>query len=195
MDNKPKDFMFVYNNINNVFDVVKRSTSRIPGAKIISEDINNYTVEMKIGGGLFSKGDNITITLDKVEDLQTKIYFDDHSKKGALATKNKNIEKLKLVIDTLLPKIKMDVESPNDTVKSNSPVTNNVVANNMVNSEPIVMPQDTGPLNNGVVINQEPAATETNEVESSQPTNNEVSQSKQKEDANYDPLKDFMNKI
>ncbi len=225
MDNKPKDFMFVYNNINNVFDAIKRSTNRIPSAKIISENIETYTIEMKIGGGLFSKSDNITITLEKLDDLQTKVYFDDHAKKGSLAKKNKNIEKLKLVIDSLLPKVKMDVASPNDTVNNNNQMDNNVINNGMVNTSPImeqsnmieqgnvqsVIPTQETVINSPIpdpVINNNPPVVENNqivattiveannqEVTNQVSNNNDLAQSKQKENSDVDPLSEFMSKM
>ena len=110
VDNRPKEIMFAYNNINNVFDAVKRAADRI-GIKVLNEDINTFTVELEGKGGIFSKGDPITINLEKVKDLQTKIYFDDHSKKGTLASKNETVEKMKLMINQLLPKMKMPEES------------------------------------------------------------------------------------
>ena len=102
-----KDIMLVYNNINNVFGIVKRSADRIAGAKVVNEDINTFQIDMEFNSGMFSKNELVTINLEKINDLQTKIIFDDHSQKGVVAEKNKNIENLKMIIDSLMPKIKV----------------------------------------------------------------------------------------
>ncbi len=132
MDNKPKEIMFAYNNINNVFDVVKRAADRI-GVKVLNEDINTFTIELEGKGGMFSKGDPITITLEKVKDLQTKIYFDDHSSKGTLSSKNDTIERMKMMVDQLLPKMKMPEESneSNDEMNANNQVPDYTIGNNI----------------------------------------------------------------
>jgi hypothetical protein len=132
MDNKPKEIMFAYNNINNVFDVVKRAADRI-GVKVLNEDINTFTIELEGKGGMFSKGDPITITLEKVKDLQTKIYFDDHSSKGTLSSKNDTIERMKMMVDQLLPKMKMPDESneTNNEMNANNQVPDYTIGNNI----------------------------------------------------------------
>ena len=181
------NFMLLYNNIEDVYNACLNSVNRMPLSSINSENREANTIVTSFGGGLFSKGEDITITLDAISDTQTKVNFASSvvDNNNVTPKPNKNIEKLKVALESLLPKPVLEEtlekrEMPSPMGVSQEPVNNNPM-----------------PVNN-VVMPNEPSIPDEHFEDYKQldikPISNEPSDSsKIKED--YDPLGDFMNKL
>ena len=99
-------FTLLYNNIEDVYRACLDSVNRMPLSKIISENYGTKTIVIGFSGSLFSKGEEITVTLEPINNNQTKLVFKSNivESNSMMPKQNKNIEKIKVVLPTLLPK-------------------------------------------------------------------------------------------
>lgn len=187
MQNK---FMLLYNNIEDVYNACLQSIKRMPLSSIKSEDRDNKTVIISFSGGLFGKDDEITVTMEAMSETQTKVNFASSIVENNNVTPkpNKNIEKIKVALESLLPKPVLE-----ETIEKRempSPMGPSPFANQQeqVNEAPLPM-QD---------INNEPTVPNEHFEDYPQvdikPISNEPSDSS-KVQKGYDPLGDFMNKL
>jgi len=181
-------FMLLYNNINDVYNACLNSVKRMPLSSISSDDRENNKIVISFSGGLFSKGEDITVTLEAINDNQTKVNFASSiiDKNNVTPKANKNIEKIKVTLASLLPKPVLEEtlekrEMPQQLSNIQAPV-NNIQE----------------PVNNDSFVYNEPSIPNEHFEDYPQvdikPISNEPSDSSKIKD-DYDPLGDFMNKL
>ena len=178
-------FTLLYNNIEDVYRACLDSVNRMPLSKIISENYGTKTIVIGFSGSLFSKGEEITVSLEPINNNQTKLVFKSNivESNSMMPKQNKNIEKIKVVLPTLLPKPIIEDTLPKREMPqvTMEPINNEeqVVQETPVVEQPTY--QEDSFLNNYQQTEVKPISNEPSDS------------SKVKED--YDPLGDFMNKI
>lgn len=107
------NFIFLYNDIDTVYNATKEALKKFGNIKDLSENINNHEIKGTVSN-LFGSNDEVYIKVEKFSENKTKLFFKT-SNIVSQFEKNKTFEKFKVILDTLLPEPIMD-ELPNSNV-------------------------------------------------------------------------------
>ncbi len=109
-------FNLIYNNIHKIYDVLIKVLQSNPSFDIASEEPAAHIVHVMVGKSLFSSGEEITISLEEMDENKTKMYCSQEQKEGAAdsfrAKYGTLIQKLLDKINQILPPVVEQKEEP-----------------------------------------------------------------------------------
>ena len=205
MNNEGGIFNLIYNNINLVYQAMIRVIQGTPNFEFLGEEPAIHGVHVAVGKSIFSQGDELTITLEALDENKTKMHVACDAKVPPEYLRNKHGDTIQKLVDRMAsilpPPVIEEAPKPNNMVQVGE-------LSHQMNAAPNggVMQQPQQPTSVNQALNQgmpntpsQPVANDTAESNYAyEPKPFDYESLKENESSkhkNSDPLQDLMKNI
>ena len=217
MNNEGGIFNLIYNNINLVYGAMIKVLQGTPNFEVLGEEPAVHAVHVAVGKSFFGSGDELTITLEPIDENKTKMHVTCDNKVPVDYLRSKYGDVIQKLVDRmssiLPPPVKEEAPKPNNMVqvgelskqmemqanggipiKQEPTSVNQILSQPLTNNEPVTTQQQT--INNQMNTQQVPNNSESTYAYEPKPFDYEsLKENESSKHQGNDPLQDLMKNL